>query len=147
MLNVAINVRDTGPVTLTGDLRGLLEDIADTWTSQIQQRTRSGRDADGRPMRKKRDGSRSTLHDSGQMLGSLRADVGDRGFKIAPTGAAKHRRRRTSSAQRQAMGGRIRPDRSRTRGRPSPTHCRRTPPDDRSTTTPDPRQRTASEIE
>ena len=53
MLNVAINVRDSGPVTLTGDLRGLLEDIADTWTSQIRQRTRSGRDADGKAMRRK----------------------------------------------------------------------------------------------
>ena len=87
MLNINVNVRDSGPVTLTGDLRGLLEDISDTWTSQIRQRTRSGKDADGRPMRRKADGSVSRLHDSGQMLGSLRADVGDRGFKIAPTGA------------------------------------------------------------
>ena len=95
-----MRITDTGPITLGGDLRGLLEDISDTWTSQIQQRTRSGRDADGRAMRLKRDGSRSTLHDSGRMLRSLRPTVHDRGFKIAPTG----RRNATVAAIHQASG-------------------------------------------
>ena len=100
MLNVKINVRDTGPIDLPGDLRPVLDDIAAGWTREVIARTKSGRDADGRAMRLKRDGSRSTLNDSGRMLRSLRPTVHDRGFAIAPTG----RRNATVAAVHQASG-------------------------------------------
>ena len=87
MLDIRIRTSDTGPVRLP-NLRGVLDDIASDWTTEIRQRTRSGRDADGRQMRRRADGSVSRLHDSGAMLGSLRpTTVDDRGFQIAPTGA------------------------------------------------------------
>ncbi len=87
MLNVTIRTSDTGPIDLPGDLRSTLDGIADDWTREIRQRTRSGKGADGRQMRRKADGSPATLRDSGEMLRSLQADVGDRRFEIAPTGA------------------------------------------------------------
>ena len=92
MLNVKISVNDTGPINLP-DLRPVLDDIAADWRSETISRTRAGKDASGKAMRRKSDGSVSRLHDSGQMLRSLQADVGDRGFTIAPSGA----RNRTSS--------------------------------------------------
>lgn len=81
-----LNVHDSGPVSLPGDLRSVLGDVADTWTREIRQRTRSGRAADGRQMRRKADGTRATLHDTGRMLASLQADVDDSGFRLHPTG-------------------------------------------------------------
>ena len=103
MLNVTINVHDTGgPVNLPGDLRPVLDSIAADWRSEIISRARSGKGADGRQMRPRRDGTRATLHDTGRMLGSLRPTVDDRGFKIAPTG----RRNRTIAAIHQATGRR-----------------------------------------
>ena len=102
MLNVRINVHDSGPVTLPGDLRPVLDDIAAGWRSEIIARTRAGRAADGRQMRRKADGTRATLHATGAMLASLQADVDDRGFKLAPTG----RRNRTVAAIHQASGRR-----------------------------------------
>ena len=104
MLDIRIRTSDTGPVNLP-DLRPVLDDISTTWRSEIIARTRSGRGADGRAMRRRADGSTSRLHDTGEMLGSLRAVVDDRGFTIAPTGrrntivARTHQRTR-----RQFMG-------------------------------------------
>ena len=102
MLHVAINVHDSGNPDLPGDLRSTLDTIASTWRDEIIDRTRGGKGADGRAMRPKRDGTVSRLHDTGAMLGSLRADGGDRGFQIAPTG----RRNRTIAAIHQATGRR-----------------------------------------
>ena len=97
-----ISVRDSGAIDLPGDLRPVLDDIARQWTAEVVARTRSGRDADGKTMRPRRDGTRATLHDSGAMLASLQADVGDRGFKIAPAG----RRNVIVAAVHQATGRR-----------------------------------------
>ena len=102
MLSVKINVRDSGPIAIPGDLRPVLDDIARQWTAEIVARTRSGRGADRRAMRRRADGSVSRLHDSGAMLNSLRPTVSDRGFKIAPAG----RRNRTIAAIHQATGRR-----------------------------------------
>ena len=85
MLNVSVNVTDSGPVDRP-DLRDTLSRVADDWTHQIADRTRSGRDVDGRQLRPKADGAPSRLHDTGALLASLRADVGETGFTIAPTG-------------------------------------------------------------
>ena len=101
MLHISVTTSDTGPVSLP-DLRGVLDTIAGDWTDQIKRRTASGRDVDGRALRPKRDGTRSTLTDSGALLRSLTPDVGDRGFKLAPTG----RRNLTVGAIHQASGRR-----------------------------------------
>jgi len=87
VLRVNVNVRDSGPLDLPGDLRSTLDSIAGDWTREIASRTRSGRDVAGRALRRKVDGTVSRLHDSGAMLASLKAEVDDRGFTIAPTGA------------------------------------------------------------
>ena len=88
MLNVRINVNDSGsPAGLDPlDLSGVLDTIATTWREEIRSRTRSGRGADGREMRRRSDGSRTTLDDTGAMLASLRADVDDTGFRLQPVG-------------------------------------------------------------
>ncbi len=85
MLHVNVTVNDTGPVDLP-DLRAVLHDVADTWRAEIISRTRAGKGADGRQMRRRVDGSPARLHDTGRLLTSLQADVDDRGFRIAPTG-------------------------------------------------------------
>ena len=104
VLDIRIRTSDTGPVRLP-NLRGVLDDIASDWTTEIRQRTRSGRDADGRQMRRRADGSVSRLHDSGKMLASLRPTVDDRGFKIAPTGTRNAIVARTHArSRRQFMG-------------------------------------------
>ena len=82
-MRISIRTTDTGRVELP-DLRPALDTIAADWTRGIQDRTRRGRDARGVPFRPKRDGSPSRLIDSGRMVGSLRADVGDKGFRLAP---------------------------------------------------------------
>ena len=105
MLHVRISTTDTGgPAGLDPlDLRATLDDVASTWTTEIRDRTRSGRGADGRAMRPRRDGSRSTLHDTGAMLASLRPQtVTDSGFVLGLTG----RRNNTVGAIHQATGRR-----------------------------------------
>ena len=105
MLDIRIRTSDTGPVRLP-NLRGVLDDIASDWTTEIRQRTRSGRDADGRQMRRRADGSVSRLHDSGKMLASLRpTTVDDRGFKIAPTGTRNVIVARTHQRSRRTFMG------------------------------------------
>ena len=84
MLNVNIRTSDTGPVTLP-NLRDVIADVADTWTREVIGRTRSGRDVNGRALRPKRDGGRSTLTDSGRMLASFGpARIDSDGFTLAP---------------------------------------------------------------
>ena len=102
MLRINVTTSDTGPVNLPGNLRPVLDTIAADWRSEIIARTPSGKGADGRQMRRRADGTVSRLHDTGAMLASLQADVGDRGFSIAPTG----RRNRTIAAVHQATGRR-----------------------------------------
>lgn len=99
MLNVTIRTHDTGPINLP-DLRPALDTIADTWTHEIASRTRSGRGVTGRALRRKRDGSPSTLTDTGALLASLRPTVDGKGFRIRPTG----RRNLTIGAIHQATG-------------------------------------------
>lgn len=44
---------------------------ADLQVANIIRRTRQGIDADGKPFKKKKDGTRSTLHRTGRLLNSL----------------------------------------------------------------------------
>ena len=76
--------RTHGPVTFPS-LRDVVSDIASDWTTQIQQRTRSGIDASGRRFRPRKDGSASTLTASGRMVRSFRPTrVDEDGFTLAP---------------------------------------------------------------
>ncbi len=73
---------------LAAELPGIAADLA----GDIRRRTASGRDVSGKPFRPKRDGSRSTLQDSGRMVRSLRpVQVTDRGFVLAPVGKRNQR--------------------------------------------------------
>ena len=73
---------------LAAELPRLAADLA----GDIRRRTASGRDVSGKPFRPKRDGSRSTLQDTGRMVRSLRpVQVTDRGFTLAPTGKRNQR--------------------------------------------------------
>ena len=104
MLHVNVTVNDTGPVDLP-DLRAVLHDVADTWRAEIISRTRSGKGADGRQMRRRVDGSPARLTDSGAMLASLSADVDDKGFRLHPTGTRNTIVARTHQrSRRQFMG-------------------------------------------
>ena len=104
MLHVNVTVNDTGAVNLP-DLRSTLDTIAADWTTEIRQRTRSGKGADGRQMRRRVDGSPARLTDSGAMLKSLSADVDDKGFRLAPSGTRNTIVARTHQrSRRQFMG-------------------------------------------
>ena len=84
MLDIRIRTSDTGPIALP-DVRDVITDVAHQWTAEVVARTRSGRDASGRALRAKRDGSRSTLTDSGRMLRSFGPTrVDSDGFSLAP---------------------------------------------------------------
>ena len=77
---------------LRDGLRAELPRLAADLAGDIRRRTASGRDVSGRPFRPKKDGSRSTLQDSGRMVRSLRpVQVTDRGFVLAPVGKRNQR--------------------------------------------------------
>ena len=79
-------VHDTGPVTLPG-LRDTLDRIAHQWRGEVVDRTRNGRDAAGRRLRRRKDGTPSILTDSGQMLRSLGVEhVDEHGFRVSLRG-------------------------------------------------------------
>ena len=85
-MQIKVSVTDTGPVNLPGDLRGVLENVADDWSREVVERTRSGRDATGRALRRKRDGSVSRLTDTGRMLRSFGPrHVDEGGFVLGPS--------------------------------------------------------------
>ena len=88
-MRISVSVHDTGgPADLRRlDLRPTLASVARQWSTEIRQRTLSGRDVDGGRLRPKRDGSASNLKDTGAMLGSLAADVDADGFTLSPAGA------------------------------------------------------------
>ncbi len=100
MLDIRIRTSDTGPIALP-DVRDVITDVAHQWTAEVVARTRSGRDVNGRALRAKRDGSRSTLTDSGAMLRSFGpARIDSDGFTLAPAG----RRNATVAHVNQARG-------------------------------------------
>ena len=83
-------LRDVLP--LRRGLAAALPAIAADLARGIRRRTEAGRDVSGRPLRPKRDGSASTLHDSGRMVASLRpTQIGERSFTLAPTGRRNQR--------------------------------------------------------
>ena len=85
MLRINVNVHDPGgPHDLPLDLRDVLTDVAADWTREIRDRTRAGRDATGRQMRPRADGSPATLTDTGRTLASLQPDVHEGGFRLLP---------------------------------------------------------------
>ena len=51
-MRITPHVTDTGPIRLP-NLRDVLTDVADTWTREVVDRTRSGKDADGRALRRR----------------------------------------------------------------------------------------------
>ena len=66
-----------------GAMQGIAADLA----TSIRQRTAAGKGVDGKRLRKKQDGSPSTLTDSGRMVESFRPQtVSETGFTLAPTG-------------------------------------------------------------
>ena len=79
-------LRDVLPLRrgLAAALPGIARDLA----AGVRRRTESGRDVNGRAFRRKRrDGSPSTLTDSGRMVESFRPQtVSETGFTLAPTG-------------------------------------------------------------
>ena len=92
-------LRDVLP--LRGGLANELPRLADHMAGDIRRRTASGRDAAGRRLRPKKDGTASTLQDTGKMVGSFRPQtVTDTGFVLAPTG----RRNRKVAAIHQNTG-------------------------------------------
>ena len=92
-------LRDVLP--LRDGLRSELPRLADDLARDIRRRTEGGRGVAGRRLRRKKDGTASTLQDSGKMVESFRPQtVTDRGFVLAPTG----RRNRQIAAIHQNTG-------------------------------------------
>ena len=86
---------------LRDGLRAEMPRLAADMASDIRRRTRQGRDVAGRRLRPKKDGTASTLQDTGKMVGSFRPQtVTDTGFVLAPTG----RRNRKVAAIHQNTG-------------------------------------------
>ncbi len=78
---------------LRSGLRSAMPGIASTMARSVRDRTASGRDVDGRPFRRRADGSPSTLRDTGRMVESFQpVEVGDRSFRLAPAGRQERRR-------------------------------------------------------
>ena len=78
---------------LRSGLRQALPNVARTMAAGVRARTESGRDVDGRPFRRRPDGSPSTLRDSGRMVKSFQPQtVTDQGFRLAPARGPERRR-------------------------------------------------------
>ena len=74
-------------------LRDALPDLASDLARGVRERTAGGRDVAGRSFAPKRDGSRSTLRDTGRMVESFRpVRVDERGFVLAPAGREERKR-------------------------------------------------------
>ena len=91
-MTVSTSPRLSEVLPLRDGLRAELPGIANDLAGGIRRRTASGRDVAGRPLRPKKDGSRSTLQDTGAMLRSFRpVQVDDRSFTLAPVGKRNQR--------------------------------------------------------
>ena len=107
-----MRITDTGPIDLPLD-RGIARElprIADEWVDAIRDRTRRGVAADGSRFPARKDGSPSTLHQTGAMLagfGVQRIDSG--GFRLAPDRKQQHKalhhQRGSGNAPRRAWVG------------------------------------------
>lgn len=106
-MRITPHVTDTGwPAGLERpDLSSTLQTIADDWTGSVKARTAAGRDLDGRQFARRRDGSASTLRDTGQMMRAFGVlDVDDRRFVLGLRDRAS--RRKAYFAQHGAHGRR-----------------------------------------
>ncbi len=95
-MRVSVTATSTAPLSealpLRRGLRAVMPGVAADMSRSIRQRTEGGRDVAGRPFRRKKDGSRSTLQDTGAMVKSLKPrQVTDRGFTLKPTGRRNER--------------------------------------------------------
>ena len=106
-MRISISATTSAPLRealpLRSGLRAALPDIAAGMARGIRDRTEGGRDVAGKPFRRKRDGSPSTLRDTGRMVESFQpTEVTDKGFTLAPTG----KRNRAIAHIHQATGRR-----------------------------------------
>ncbi len=106
-MRISVSATSTAPLSdalpLRRGLRSVMPGVAADMSRSIRQRTESGRDVSGRPFRRKKDGSRSTLQDSGRMVESFRpTEIRADGFTVAPTG----KRNRAVAHVHQATGRR-----------------------------------------
>ena len=100
-MTVKTSPRLSEVLPLRGGLAAELPRLAADMAGDIRRRTRQGRDAAGRRLRPKKDGTASTLQNTGRMVGSFRPQtVTDTGFVLAPTG----RRNRKVAAIHQNTG-------------------------------------------
>ena len=91
-MTVSTSPRLSEVLPLRDGLRSALPGIAADLAAGIRRRTASGRDVSGKPFRPKKDGSQSTLQDTGAMVRSLRpVQIDDRSFTLAPVGKRNQR--------------------------------------------------------
>ena len=91
-MTVSTSPRLSEVLPLRDGLRSALPGIANDLAGGIRRRTASDRDVSGQRFRPKRDGTPSTLQDSGRMLRSFRpVQIDDRSFTLAPVGKRNQR--------------------------------------------------------